>query len=101
MTAPSKPSESEPRLARERVPEAIASYNASIDARNAILDAAVRPAVDGQAEFTRSITTLASAALLLSVSWYASDEEILAEWLRGMLDGSDPLSARSALATLR
>lgn len=56
------------RLPRDAVPEAIASYGAIIDGNRALLTSAARHAVEGHAEFTKTMTTLSSGALVLSIS---------------------------------
>lgn len=60
--------ENAPRLPRESVNDAIASYDVIIDANLTRLAAAVKPVIEGQIEFTKSMTTLSTWALLLSTS---------------------------------
>jgi hypothetical protein len=56
------------RLPPEAVAEALSSYGAIITEHRDNLEATLKPWSDAQADFTKTITTLASGSLVLSVS---------------------------------
>ena len=58
----------ETRLPREAVAEALSTYGAIIDNNRNLLSSAAQHAVDGQTEFTKTMMTLSSSALVLSIS---------------------------------